>query len=132
MYGDESSITTSDGGRIYKWFFSHDGKLNRVWITPDLQTSITFAFDSELSFLTKAYGEPFQVEEVPYQNGYGAKWTVREAFWRLPDATTIGLFEEKKLAYRGLASSIQFLSKEANKAVEEWQQHREQPNPYRQ
>lgn len=120
-------ITTGDhnGPKQSKWKFVDQKLVSLTIVMPAYAGSyIEPDVPQELKFLIDAYGPPTHTEIVAYQNSYGAKWDCIQAFWDMPDATTIIAGESIRDTDRGPRRQLIVLFSPA--AKEEIK-----PNPYK-
>jgi hypothetical protein len=81
-----------DNTTLHKTLTFQNRRLVSVLYSFDKNTS----FESQLRWLTAKYGKPIRLAAETMQNGFGARWNCRQAFWELKNGDSIAAFEDVK------------------------------------
>jgi hypothetical protein len=65
-------------------------------------------FEKQLSYLAAKYGKPFALKTETLQNGYGATWHCRQAFWHLENGDSVIELENKDKHDSPMTVSVSF------------------------
>jgi hypothetical protein len=78
-----------DNTTLHKVLSFQNRRLVSIVYSFDKNTS----FESQLRLLTAKYGKPTHLATETMQNGFGARWNCRQAFWELKNGDSITAFE---------------------------------------